>query len=60
MCLRINKKLGNTLIPHALSDFNENVMNTLENKFIRKKNIEMKILSEFKLLFNNTSQLSIK
>ena len=43
-----------------LNDLIENAMNAREKNFIIKKNIEMKVLSEFKQLFSNASELLSK
>ena len=48
----------NTLIPKKLSDLIEKWMATREIKFIKKRNLNMKVLPEFSELFNNAPWLS--
>ena len=55
-----NYDLVNTLIPNKLRDLIEDWMSKREVKFIKKRNLEMKVLPEFKELFCNAPGLSSK
>ena len=50
----------NTLIPRELRDLTEKWLLNREDKFIKKRNLSMKVLPEFSELINNAPGLSSK
>ena len=48
------------ILPYKLRDLVEKWMTVREGKFIKKRNLNMKVLSEFAELFNDAPRLSSK
>ena len=50
----------NTFIPDQLQDMINKAIEEREEKYVSKKNIYMKVLPEFKRLFDETKEISRK
>ena len=48
------------MLPKKFEEFITDAVNNQEFKYIKKKNLSMMVLPEFKLLFENTSKISSK